>query len=74
MDGIQAMRTAIQDYGELTTPQLHYMVRSLNTAASKNPYGEPTESGYYSKLSAAFCKLVVLKLTVIMLFSKENRV
>ena len=40
--------------GLLTTPQLHYIVRCINTNAA---YGEPTEEGYYKKLSSAFIKL-----------------
>ncbi len=40
--------------GLLTTPQLHFMVRSHNT---KGQYGEATEEGYYRKISAAFNKL-----------------
>ena len=43
-----------KDYGFLTTPQLHYMVRCLNTEGTKDAYGEPTEKGYYEKFSAAF--------------------
>jgi len=42
------------DYGILTTPQLHYIVRCLNTANTQYAYGEPTEQGYYEKLSTAF--------------------
>lgn len=43
-----------KDYGFLTTPQLHYMVRCIN---SKGAYGEPTEDGYNDKLSRAFLAL-----------------
>lgn len=41
--------------GLLTTPQLHYMVRCINTG---NSYGLPTEDGYYRKFGGAFCELV----------------
>ncbi|KAJ1920342.1 hypothetical protein IWQ60_007011 [Tieghemiomyces parasiticus] len=44
-----------QDYGVLTTPQLHYIVRCINTHGA---YGEPTEDGYYTKLATAFRTLV----------------
>ena len=37
--------------GVLTTPQLHYMVRCINTQGN---YGQPTEEGYFDKLSFAF--------------------
>ena len=40
--------------GLLTTPQLHYIVCCENT---QGEYGEPTEEGYYKKLSDAFIKL-----------------
>lgn len=42
------------DYGIVTTPQLHYIVRSLNTQNSPNSYGVPTELGYYEKLGNAY--------------------
>ncbi|XP_077992363.1 phosphoacetylglucosamine mutase-like [Glandiceps talaboti] len=54
IDGVQALSAEYKDYGLLTTPQLHYMVRCHNT---KGQYGEPTEDGYYKKLSNAFIKL-----------------
>ena len=41
--------------GILTTPQLHYMVRCINTGGA---YGDPTEDGYYHKLSSAFHSMV----------------
>lgn len=43
-----------KDLGILTTPQLHYVVRCLNTAEFPDAYGEPTEKGYYTKISEAF--------------------
>ena len=42
--------------GVLTTPQLHYMVRCINTNGA---FGAPTEEGYYHKLAAAFHMLVL---------------
>lgn len=44
------------NYGEVTTPVLHYLTRCLNTNGA---YGPPTPEGYYDKLSNAFKKLVV---------------
>jgi len=54
LDGLTAAGAEIKDYGFLTTPQLHYMVRSLNTEGTKDAYGTPTEEGYYEKFAAAF--------------------
>ncbi|KAI0219536.1 Phosphoacetylglucosamine mutase [Lamellibrachia satsuma] len=53
-DGIQVLGGQVVDYGLLTTPQLHYIVRCINT---RGAYGEQTETGYYTKLAAAFLKL-----------------
>ncbi|XP_013413352.1 phosphoacetylglucosamine mutase-like [Lingula anatina] len=54
IDGVQAINGEIKDYGILTTPQLHFMVRCEN---SQGQYGSQTENGYYTKLSNAFLKL-----------------
>lgn len=58
---IKALKTALdivgaqyKDYGYLTTPQLHYMVRCLNTENQPIPFGVPTEQGYYTKMANAF--------------------
>lgn len=62
VDGLEAApgsRTNYTDEGILTTPILHYLVRSKNTAGTNDAYGTPTEEGYYEKLSTAFKKLVV---------------
>lgn len=48
--------------GVLTTPQLHYMVRCVNT---NNAYGQPSEQGYYEKLSSAFKSLILSKVSFI---------
>jgi len=53
-DGMRAVGAEVKDYGFLTTPQLHYMVRCLNTEGTKDAYGIPTEKGYYEKFGAAF--------------------
>jgi phosphoacetylglucosamine mutase len=47
------------DYGFLTTPQLHYVTRCLNTAGTDHEYGVPTEEGYYMKMAEAF-KIVMI--------------
>ncbi|KJX99358.1 n-acetylglucosamine-phosphate mutase like protein [Zymoseptoria brevis] len=52
--GLNVTGVESKDFGILTTPQLHYLVRSTNTQHDKNPYGEVSEAGYYKKLAAAF--------------------
>lgn len=53
MDGVKVMNGKIEDFGLLTTPQLHFLVRSTNDPS----YGFATEFGYYCKLSQAFLSL-----------------
>ncbi|OAD57515.1 Phosphoacetylglucosamine mutase [Eufriesea mexicana] len=52
--GIIALNGIVQNFGIVTTPQLHYLVVCINTNGS---YGEPTLHGYYVKLSEAFKRL-----------------
>jgi phosphoacetylglucosamine mutase len=54
LDGLKGAGADVKDYGFLTTPQLHYMVRCLNTEGTKDSYGTPTEDGYYEKFATAF--------------------
>lgn len=49
--GVEDLNGLLTNYGLLTTPQLHYMVRCHN---SNEKYGVPSETGYYQKLSKAF--------------------
>jgi phosphoacetylglucosamine mutase len=56
LDGLKSAGAEYKDYGFLTTPQLHYMVRCLNTEGTPEAYGTPTEVGYYEKFSSAFKK------------------
>ncbi|XP_023248512.1 phosphoacetylglucosamine mutase isoform X2 [Copidosoma floridanum] len=49
--GIKAMNGKLQDFGVVTTPQLHYLVVCTNTNGT---YGIPTLDGYYEKISKAF--------------------
>ncbi len=51
---LEASGTENADYKLLTTPQLHYITRCLNTKGTPYEYGEPTEQGYYKKTAAAF--------------------
>lgn len=57
-DGFKVSGAEVADYGVVTTPQLHYIVRCLNTKESSDSYGEPTELGYYEKLSEAYKKVL----------------
>jgi len=57
-DGLDAAGAKSIDFGLKTTPQLHYLVRCINTQGTNDAYGEPTEEGYYTKLSAAFKTLM----------------
>ena len=52
--GLDAVQAEATDYGVLTTPQLHYITRCINTKGSPYEYGEPTTDGYYKKLADAF--------------------
>jgi phosphoacetylglucosamine mutase len=58
-DGLHALGAHAIGAGLKTTPQLHYLVRALNTQGTSDSFGEPTENGYYEKLAKAFKKLVV---------------
>ncbi|KAG7830776.1 hypothetical protein KL920_001367 [Ogataea angusta] len=48
IDGIEVFGRA-KSFGELTTPQLHYLVRSHNDPG----FGEPSEDGYNKKIVGA---------------------
>ncbi|KAG7009565.1 phosphoacetylglucosamine mutase [Physcia stellaris] len=54
VEALNATGTDSTDYKILTTPQLHYLTRCINTKGSLYEYGEPTEQGYCEKLAAAF--------------------
>lgn len=51
---LDAVKVEYKDYGILTTPQLHYMTRCINTAGTPYAFGEATEKGYYEKMAKAF--------------------
>lgn len=57
-DALNATGAALHDHGLLTTPQLHYLVRCINTAGTEHAYGEPSEEGYYDKLADAYRRLM----------------
>jgi len=52
--GVKALGALYTNYGLLSTPQLHYIVRCLNTNGA---YGQPTEQGYFEKISKAFLNI-----------------
>ncbi|XP_012137659.2 phosphoglucomutase 3-like protein nst [Megachile rotundata] len=52
--GIEALNGTVNNFGIVTTPQLHYLVVCINTNGS---YGDPTISGYYVKLTEAFKRI-----------------
>ncbi|KAL1311272.1 hypothetical protein AAFC00_001460 [Neodothiora populina] len=54
LDALDATAAKYTDFKWLTTPQLHYLVRCINTKGTQDEYGEPAEKGYYEKLAAAF--------------------
>jgi phosphoacetylglucosamine mutase len=58
-DGLNAAGATSLNLNVQTTPQLHYVTRCINTQGTKDAYGEPSEEGYYKKLSTAFRKIVV---------------
>ncbi|TKA53012.1 hypothetical protein B0A49_09828 [Cryomyces minteri] len=53
-DALKAAGAEYTDYKILTTPQLHYLVRCVNTKGTQYEYGEASEEGYYKKLGEAF--------------------
>lgn len=56
VDALDAAGAEYTDYKFLTTPQLHYLVRCVNTKGTVHQYGEATEKGYYEKIGAALRK------------------
>ncbi|KAF3922974.1 hypothetical protein ABW20_dc0102612 [Dactylellina cionopaga] len=62
-EALNAVGALSNSYGTVTTPQLHYVVRCLNTQNTEHAYGEPTLVGYYEKISAAFNQLMDKKPT-----------
>lgn len=57
IDGFQSVpNTKYQDFGLFTTPELHYVTRTLNDP----DFGKPTEDGYYSKLAKSFQEIYTI--------------
>ncbi|KAF1854680.1 hypothetical protein Lal_00011964 [Lupinus albus] len=55
-DAFEATNTEYTDYKILTTPQLHYLTRCVNTEGTPKAYGKVSEQGYYEKMSEAFTR------------------
>lgn len=55
-DAFEATGTEYTDYKILTTPQLHYLTRCVNTEGTPKAYGKVSEVGYYEKMSEAFVR------------------
>ncbi|CAI6098289.1 hypothetical protein V2G26_000869 [Clonostachys chloroleuca] len=55
-DACEATNIQFTDYKILTTPQLHYLTRCINTEGTPKAYGKISEQGYYEKLSEAFVR------------------
>lgn len=63
VDALEATGAEYTDYKTLTTPQLHYLTRCINTEGTPQSYGEISEKGYYEKLSSAFKRAMKGKTT-----------
>lgn len=57
IDGLKVLDTVYKNYHLLSTPQLHYLVRAINTQGSPVSYGKPTEEGYFEKLASSYKKI-----------------
>ncbi|BGP34480.1 hypothetical protein JCM10296v2_006301 [Rhodotorula toruloides] len=57
VDGLSAFDVEQVNAALVTTPQLHYLTRCLNTEGTPDAYGEPTIEGYYKKLANAYTTL-----------------
>lgn len=57
IDGFKSVpNTNYKNFGLFTTPQLHYLTRTLNDPA----FGDASETGYYEKLAKSFKKIIEL--------------
>ncbi|XP_076060612.1 phosphoglucomutase 3-like protein nst [Oratosquilla oratoria] len=52
--GANALNAKVKDFGIVSTPVIHFVVTCHNDGGK---YGEPTEDGYYKKMTQAFKKL-----------------
>lgn len=64
-DGLKAIDANGRNAGVTTTPVLHYLVKAINTKGTEESYGDDSEEGYFTKLSAAFKLLTVSPLRTV---------
>ena len=74
-EGVEALGASVKDFHLLTTPQLHHIVNAhnrtfiqadeldnaSNLAFREDQQDDPSEEGYYAKLTDGFCGLLQLK-------------
>lgn len=53
-DACEAVGVEYTDFKRVTTPQLHYLTRCINTEGKPNSYGKVSKAGYNEKMSEAF--------------------
>ncbi|KAI4200894.1 MAG: hypothetical protein LQ350_003580 [Teloschistes chrysophthalmus] len=53
IQALKVTKAEYTDYKLLTTPQLHYITRCLNTKGTIYEYGTPSEKGYYEKIASS---------------------
>jgi phosphoacetylglucosamine mutase len=71
-DGLAGIGAEARDAGIVTTPLLHYLVRTINTKGTRDAYGDDSEDGYFDKLSGAFKRLVVSRYHISILLQNER--
>lgn len=55
IQGVKVLNGNLQDFGVVTTPQLHYLLVCTNTNGN---YGKPSVEGYYEKICNAYKTVV----------------
>lgn len=55
-DACEATDTEYTDFKRVTTPQLHYLTRCINTEGTPKSYGVVSKAGYNDKLARAFAR------------------
>ncbi|EPX74535.1 phosphoacetylglucosamine mutase [Schizosaccharomyces octosporus yFS286] len=61
MAAAKVLKARCVDYHVLSTPQLHYLVKSTPVYNTADSIGVPTEEGYFHRLSEAFHSLMASK-------------
>ncbi|GBN47311.1 Phosphoacetylglucosamine mutase [Araneus ventricosus] len=57
LDGVKSLKGEVKDFGLLTTPQLHFVVKCQNFQ-KYSALTAPTPEGYYKRFSTAFNSLI----------------